>query len=96
IGGWNNNHWDNASYEENYTKSVMTLDPILRREYVHNCQKIHYDDASYILLTYVDQTWIYKTDRFVGWGDWVNDPGRSIDNYWGANPLYFDLSYVCC
>lgn len=94
IGGWSDNHWENASYEENYSKSVTTLDPVARREYVNNCQRVHYDDAPYIILAYVNQTWLYKTDRFEGWGDWVTDPGRSIDNFWMGNPLYWDLYFV--
>ncbi|MCU0852602.1 MAG: ABC transporter substrate-binding protein [Thermoplasmata archaeon] len=94
IGGWSDNHWDNASYEENYTNSVTTLDPVQRREYVFNCQRIHYDDTPYIILAYVNQTWLYKTDRFEGWGDWENDPGRSVDNFWMGNPLYWDLTYI--
>ena len=24
-------------------------------------------------------------------GDWAADPGRSIDNFWMGNPIYFDL-----
>ncbi len=90
-GGWNDNHWSNVSYEENYTKSVTTIDKYDRQQYVFNCQRINYEDAYYILLAYVDQTYAWRTDTFTGWGDWAADPGRSVDNFWMGNPLYFDL-----
>lgn len=48
-------------------------------------------DAYFMLLTYADQTYAWRTDTFDGWGDWEAHPGRSIDNFWSANPLYLDL-----
>ena len=89
--GWSDNMYYNPDYEENFTKSVQEFDVEKRREYVHNCQKIHYKDAVYIVINYVDQTYAWRTDTFDGWGDWEAHPGRSVDNFWTANPLYFDL-----
>jgi peptide/nickel transport system substrate-binding protein len=89
--GWNDNLYTNPAYEENYTASVRELDYDLRRERVDNCQKIHYADVANIILDYVDQTYVWRTDTFVGWGDWEANPGRSIDACWSGNPLYFDL-----
>jgi peptide/nickel transport system substrate-binding protein len=88
---WSDNKYGNDSYEENYTKSVNTLDRDLRKLYVDNCQRIHYLDAAYIILAYPNQTYAWRTDTFAGWGDWAANPGRSIDAYWTGNPLYFDL-----
>jgi hypothetical protein len=34
---------------------------------------------------------VWRTDTFSNWGDWAADPGRSLDAYWGVNPLLFDL-----
>ncbi len=93
-GGWSDNLWQNKSYEDNYTLSVTTLNQTLRKEYVDNAQRIHYLDAPYIILAYVNQTYAWRTDTFTGWGDWAADPGRSIDNYWTGNPLWFDLISV--
>ena len=90
-GGWNDNKWSNDSYEENYSKSVQTLDPVLRKQYVDNCQRIHYLDIPYIILAYAYQTYAWRDDTFSGWGDWANDPGRSVDNFWMGNPLFMDL-----
>ncbi len=93
-GGWNDVKYTNASYEDNYTKSVQTLDVTLREEYVDNCQRIYYQDVGYIILAYAYQTYAWRNDTFSGWGDWEADPGRSVDNFWMGNPLYFDLVYL--
>jgi peptide/nickel transport system substrate-binding protein len=91
INGWNDNTWSNASYDENFTKAVTTMDREERKTYVDNCQKVNYEDASYVILAYVYQTYAWRTDTFEGWGDWDAHPGRSLDNFWSGNPLYFDL-----
>ncbi len=91
IDGWSDNMYSNPLYEENYSASVRELDPVKRQEYVHNCQRISYRDAAYIVLAYVNSTCAWRMDTFTGWGDWEANPSRSIDALWGANPLYFDL-----
>jgi len=92
--GWSDNLYLNESYEENYSKSIEEFDPVKRLEYVHNCQRTHYEDVGYILLAYPYQTYAWRTDTFDGWGDWENDPARSFDAFWTANPLFFDLEYL--
>ena len=89
--GWSDNKWQNQSYEDNYTLSVQTMNKTLRGAYVDNAQRVHYLDAPYIIMAYPYQTYAWRTDTFTGWGDWAADPGRSIDNYWTGNPLWFDL-----
>jgi len=89
--GWSDNMYYNASYEDNYTRSVMELQRGQRKSYVDECQRIFYRDVGYIILAYPYQTYAWRTDTFTGWGNWETDPGRSIDNFWTANPLYFDL-----
>lgn len=90
--GWSDNMYFNESYDDNYNASVMALDLEDRMTYVDNCQRIHYEDAAYLILAYPHQTYAWRTDTFTGWGDWEKDPGRSLDAYWGANPLLFDLT----
>ena len=92
--GWSDNMYYDPEYEQNFTSSVREFDQEVRRQYVHNCQKIHYEDAIYIVINYVHQTYAWRTDTFSGWGDWELHPGRSVDNFWTANPLYFDLEYI--
>lgn len=89
--GWSDCKYYNPAYDENYSKSVMTLDWTERRIYTDNCQKIFYNDSAYIILAYADQTTAWRDDNLVGWGDWAADPGRSVDNFWMGNPLWFDL-----
>ena len=88
---WSDNRYFNPSYEENYTMSVSTIDPAERRTYVDNCQRTFYNDSAYIITAYTNQTYAWRTDTFTGWGDWSADPGRSLDNFWTGNPLFFDL-----
>jgi hypothetical protein len=93
INAWNDNRYSDAGYDENYTAAVSALDQAERKGYVDACQLIHYQDAPYIILAYPDQTYAWRTDTFSDWGDW-RLPGRSLDNYWGANPVLFDLVAV--
>ncbi len=90
-GGWNDNKYTNATYEQNYLASVMELNKTQRKVYVDNCQRTDYLDAYYIILAYPYQTYAWRDDTFSGWGDWAADPGRSMDNFWMGNPLFFDL-----
>jgi len=92
--GWNDNKYYNPAYDENFTAQAQEFDADLRKEYVDNCQRINYRDAAFILLSYVGQTYGWRTDTFSGWGDWDADPGRTMDNFWTANPLFFDLEYI--
>lgn len=92
--GWSDNKYSNESYDSNYSSSVASMDPSAREAYVDECQRIHYKDAAYIILAYPYQTYVWRTDMFTGWGDWAAEPGRSIDNFWSANPLWFDLEPV--
>ena len=89
--GWSDNMYYELDYEENFTAQLQEFDVEKRKEHVHNCQKLHYEDAAYIVINYVDQTYAWRTDTFKGWGDWEAHPGRSVDNFWTGNPLYFDL-----
>ena len=91
---WSDNMYYNPSYEENYTKSVETMDPAVRKTFVDNCQRIFYNDSAYIILAYTHQTYAWRTDTFSGWGDWSADPGRSLDTYWSADPILFDLEPI--
>ncbi|MGQ9588232.1 MAG: ABC transporter substrate-binding protein [Thermoplasmata archaeon] len=89
--GWSDNMYYNPDYEENYTKSVSALDPVERKMYTDNCQRISYEDAAYILLAYAYQTYAWRNDTFENWGDWAAHPARSFDAFWFGNPLFFDL-----
>ncbi len=94
IGGWSDNMYSNPLYDRNYSLSVSEMDKAQRRVYVDNCQKIFYDDSAYIVLAYAHQTYAWRNDTFTGWGNWTTDPGRSLDNFWMGNPIWFDLEPI--
>ena len=91
IMGWNDIYYHSRAYDDNFTMSVKTMDKVQRKEFTDNCQKIMYKDCNYIIFAYPYQTYAWRTDTFSGWGDWSANPGRSVDNFWGGNPLWFDL-----
>ncbi len=94
IGGWSENSYSSARYDENYTKSVETVDPVERQDAMINCQKIMYSDCAFMVTVYPYGCYAWRTDHFTGWGDWGAHPGRSLSNFWTANSLYFDLTPI--
>ena len=91
VGGWSENWYSSNEYDENYTKQVLELDPVERREYVYNCQKLAYRDAAFIVSVYPYGCFAWREDHFTGWGNWSAHPGRAINHFWTANDLFFDL-----
>jgi peptide/nickel transport system substrate-binding protein len=91
IGGWSENAYVNEEYDENYVKCVETVDPVNRTQYILECQRIMYRDCAFMVTVYPHGCYAYRTDHFDGWGDMQANPGRSLSNFWTANPLYFDL-----
>jgi len=51
-----------------------------------------YRDCAFMVTVYPYGCYAYRTDHFEGWGDMQANPGRSLSNFWTANPLYFDLT----
>lgn len=94
VGGWSDTGFSNASYNENFTLSVSSLDPATRKGYVDACQRIVHDQCPYLVLAYPHSNFAWRNDSIIGWGDWAADPGRSLDACWGANPLFFDLEPI--
>jgi peptide/nickel transport system substrate-binding protein len=89
--GWNDNLYSTPEYEQNFTSVVREFDPDLRKEAAYNCQKVNYEDAYYIIMAYVYQTFAWRTDTFANWGDWDAHPGLSAEHFWTAAPLFFQL-----
>jgi peptide/nickel transport system substrate-binding protein len=87
---WNENLYSTPEYEENYSASIQALDLSERKGYVDACQRVHYRDVGYIILACPYQTYAWRTDTIEYWGDWAENPGMSIDAYWGGNPFYFE------
>ncbi len=91
LDGWNDNYWDNATYNQLYVDHLAAQDPAVRQQIVHDAQRLHYESAVYITYVFVFGEWAYRTDHFSGWGDWNAHPYRQMDAYWGANPLFLEL-----
>lgn len=94
LDGWSENWHSSPAYDENYTMSVLEVDPEERLQYVKNCQRIMYENAAFIVMAYPYECAAWRTDHFSGWGDWVAHPGRALSNCWTANDLYFDLAPI--
>ena len=90
-GGWSDSSYFSEQFEENYNLSVSAMSPNERKQYVDNCQRIHYLDIPYLNLVYTDQLFAWQNESLLGWGDWASDPGMSLDNIWGSPPLLFSL-----
>jgi len=88
---WNEFGYHNPDFDTNYTLSIAVMDKAERKQHVDNCQRVYYNDSASIVLAYPHNTYAWRTDTFKGWGDWESEPGRSIDNVWSGNPLYFSL-----
>lgn len=91
INGWSDCKYDSPAYDNAYTYTVNTTNPTLRKQWVDETQRVFYNDSPYIIISYGYQTYAWRNDTFTGWGDWQADPGRSVDNFWMGNPLWFDL-----
>jgi peptide/nickel transport system substrate-binding protein len=92
LDGWNDNFWDNTSYNDLYVKQLADFDSAQRQQDVLAAQSLHYNSSVYIIYIYPYGEWAWRTDGFTGWGNWTSHPYRQIDNFWGANPLFFDLT----
>ena len=102
LDGWNDNYWNNATYNALYLSQLSATDLATRQADVKAAQKLFYDSAVYIIYIYPNGNWAMRTDQvrtgqqWTGWGDWTAHPYRQMNAYWGANPLWFDLNCVTC
>ncbi len=96
LDGWNDNYWNNATYNALYLKQLGDLSYSQRLADVYAAQKLQYDLATYIIYLYPFGVWSMRYDVWTGWGNWKDHPYRQMNAYWGANPLWFDLSCPNC
>src|SRR2546425_11735892 len=92
LDGWNDNFWDNASYNALYVKQLSDTNFTQRQIDVRAAEKLNYESAVYIIYIFPYGEWAWRTDRFTGWGDWNAHPYRQMDAFWGANPLFLELT----
>src|SRR6266704_1009172 len=94
LDGWNDNFWNNRTYNQLYVDHLAATNPTERQSIVRAAEKLNYESATYIIYIFPFGEWAYRTDLWTGWGDWNAHPYRQIDAFWGANPLFFDLQYA--
>jgi len=92
LDGWNDNYWDNTTYNQLYVDQLAARDPATREQLVRDAQRLHYESAVYITYLYPLGQWAYRPDHLTGWGNWTVHPYRQMDAYWGANPLFLELT----
>ena len=94
LDGWNDNFWNNRTYNQLYVDHLAATNRTERQSIVRAAEKLNYESATYIIYVFPFGEWAYRTDLWTGWGDWNAHPYRQIDAFWGANPLFFDLQYA--
>jgi peptide/nickel transport system substrate-binding protein len=94
IGGWSENAYSNPAYDEAYTKCIENVNITDRIPFMKECQEMMYRDCAFMVTVYPYGCYAYRTDHFSGWGDMQAHPGRSLSNFWTANPLYFELTPI--
>lgn len=67
IMSWSDSFYSNPVYDELHLRQQRTLDRDERREIINEMQRIFYDDAAYIILSYDPELQAYRTDRYEGW-----------------------------
>ncbi len=92
IGGWSENAYNNPEYDDTYIQCVNNVELGNRTPYILECQRMMYRDCAFMVTVYPYGCYAYRTDTFDGWGDMQANPGRSLSNFWTANPLYFELT----
>ena len=67
IMSWSDCFYSNPQYDEMHLRQQRTMDRDERRQIIHEMQRIFYDDAAYIVLSYDPELQAYRTDRYEGW-----------------------------
>jgi ABC-type transport system substrate-binding protein len=94
LDGWNDNYWDNRTYNGLYVGQLTAFNPSQREAIVRAAERLHYETAVYLIYLYPFGAWAWRTDNLTGWGNWTAHPFRQPDAYWGANPLFLDLRTI--
>jgi peptide/nickel transport system substrate-binding protein len=91
IMSWSDCFYSNPEYDELHQLQQRTMDRAERRELIYEMQRIFYDDAAYIMLSYDPELQAYRTDRYTGW---VRNPRTGpvmytnvIDSYEQLRPI---------
>ena len=67
IMSWNDSFYSNPVYDEMFKEQQYTLDLDKRQEIIFEMQRMIYEEAPYVILSYSPERQAYRTDRFDGW-----------------------------
>lgn len=67
IEGWNEQGWSNAEYDELDALQNQAMDTTERAEYIHEMQKVMYEDCPVIVTVHPLKLQAYRTDKWEGW-----------------------------
>jgi peptide/nickel transport system substrate-binding protein len=91
IMSWSDCFYSNPVYDEMHIVQQRTMDMNERQAMIHEMQRIFYEDAPYIMLSYDPELQAYRTDRYEGW---VRNPRTGpviytnvIDSYEQLRPI---------
>ena len=91
IMSWSDCFYSNPEYDALHQLQQRTMDREERRDLIYEMQRIFYDDAAYIMLSYDPELQAYRTDRYTGW---VRNPRTGpvmytnvIDSYEQLKPI---------
>ncbi len=96
LDGWNDNYWNNGTYNDLYIKQLGDTSHTARLLDVMAAEKAQYESASYLIYLYPYGVWAMRYDVWTGWGNWAAHPFRQMNAYWSANPLWFSLTCPNC
>lgn len=91
VYGWNDNFFDNASYNFAYEQQLSSLNLTTRQYWAHEAQRIDYVAAPFLIVVYPFYEVAYWTDLWTGWGDMNAHPGRQVMAFYGMHPLFLSL-----
>jgi peptide/nickel transport system substrate-binding protein len=81
IESWSDTGWSNEEYDRLYEAQDSELDPVKRRELVHEMQRIIYDECPYIATVYPQTREVYDSESWTGWTRMPAVTG-GVDNRW--------------
>jgi peptide/nickel transport system substrate-binding protein len=93
IWGWNDPFWSNATYDELFLEQ-MQQSGTERQATVFEMEKIFYESSGLIVTQYPKGLFAWNTLHFANWGDLVAHPARQPEFWWGAAPLFMELTPV--
>ena len=75
IMSWNDCFYSNSKFDEIFKRQQFTLDPEERQELIFELQRMVYEDAPYIIISYDPELQAYRTDRLDVYKRQMEGPG---------------------